>query len=173
MTGQHRDFLPIQLGVCGLVTVVGFVNDEAIAAISPKHFDVFYPAYFPVTSPWLQALCFALVIAGGCGFAWASLLYWVGHYGPGPIVGTKATVIGATTVVALSIIVAWGLGWRTWVTGVPPYKDFFYPSTDPRLYFSQTVQLTNEVLGLAGAGLWMVAIAVWRWWRSEDVGKSS
>jgi len=173
MTDRHRDFLPIFLGVFGLVLVAGLINDEAIAAISPKHFSVFYPPYFPIQTPWLQALCFGVVVTGSSGFTWGSLLYWVGHYGPGPMVGPRATLIGATTVVTITLAVAWGLGWHTWTTGTPPYKDFFYPSNEPQLYFSQTVQLTNEFVGLAGAGLWLVMIALWRWFHSDQTADNS
>jgi hypothetical protein len=173
MTGRHRDFLPILLGVFALVTVMGVINDEAIAAISPRHFAIFYPLQFPVQAPWAQALCFSLVAVGGSGLTWGSLLYWVGHYGPGPLVRPRATLTGAAVVLFITIVAAWGLGWRAWATGTAPYKDFFYPSTDPRLVFSQTVQLTNEVVGVAGAGFWLAAIALWRWWRTDQATNHS
>jgi hypothetical protein len=173
VNGRHRDFLPIFLGTIALVTVVGLINDEVIAAISPKHFDVYYPIQFPIEAPWAQALCFALLVTGSGGFVWGSLLYWVGHYGPGPSVGPKATLKGAATVVLITVLAAWGLGWRTWLTGKPLYSDFFYPSTDRQLVFSQTVQLTNECAGLLGAGLWLAAIALWRWWRRNPSANNS
>jgi len=173
MTAPHRDFRPILLGVLALVTVVGVVNDEVIATISPKHFDVFYPPLLSIHAPWVQALCIALVVTGGSGFTWGSLLYWVSHYGPGPQVGPRVILKGAVAVVVITLAVAWGLGWRTWITGNPLYSEFFYPSTEPRLVFSQTVQLTNELVGLVSAGLWLAAIALWRWWHRAETQKSS
>jgi hypothetical protein len=173
MPVRHRDFLPIFMGVFGLVLLVGIINDEAIAAISPKHYTVFYPPYLSIQAPWAQALCFALLVTGGSGFAWGSLLYWVGHYGPGPQISPRATLKTAIASVVITLMVAWGLGWRTWATGKPLYSEFFYPSTDPQLVFSQTVQLTNEFVGLTTAGICLATISLWRWRHRAEVGNNS
>ena len=167
MSGRHRDFLPILLGVFGMVTTAGIINSEFLAAISPRHYQVYYPPIFPWDAPWAQALCFAMVVVGGAGFAWASLLYWVGHYGPGPAIGVKTTLQLAAIVVGITLLAAWGLGWRTWVTGIIPYSEFFYPSNDRALCFSETVELTDELVGLAGSGLLLAGMAGWRWSRSK------
>jgi hypothetical protein len=81
--------------------------------------------------------------------------------------------MGAVVVVVITLVAAWGLGWHTWVTGVAPYKDFFYPSTEPQILFSQTVQLTNECVGLVGGGFCLAAIALWRWWHRGETADVS
>lgn len=162
MPRQHRDFLPISLGIFALVLAYGIINDQAIATISPDHFALYHPHYFPFANVHLQALCFALVATGGPGLAWGILLYWAGHYGLGPIVSRKATIVGAVIVVLITAATAWGIGWREWFSHQPPYPQFFFPSEDPRLYFSQTVQLTNYLVGFIGAAGWLLGIFCWR-----------
>lgn len=162
MTNRHRDFLPISLGVFALVALYAVANDQIIATVSPDHFLVYHPRYFPFDNVRWQALCFSLVATGGPGLGWGILLYWVGHYGPGPVFGRRATVLGAAVVVLVTAAAAWGSGW--WVTRLsePFYPAFFFPSEDPKLYFSQTVQLTNYLVGLTGAIAWLAAIVIWR-----------
>ncbi len=162
MPSSHRDFLPIALGACALVTAFGVLNDQAIVALAPQHFTVFHPPYFPFHQPWLIALCFSLVATVGPGFAWGIVLYWASHYGPGPIVGPRPVLIGVLVVLLLTVIAAWGLGWRVHLTGEPLYPQFFYPTDDKILYLTQTVQLTNYLVGLLGAFTWLLAVAIYR-----------
>jgi hypothetical protein len=162
MPRQHRDFLPVSLSVFALVLAYGVLNDQAIAAISPLHFALYHPHYFPFANVHLQALCFALVATGGPGLAWGILLYWVSNYGLGPVVRRRAAILGAAAVVLGTALAAWGIGWREWTTNQPPYPTFFFPSDDPRLNFSQTVQLTNYIAGFLGAAGWLLAIFCWR-----------
>ncbi|HTB62390.1 MAG TPA: hypothetical protein VK737_02280, partial [Opitutales bacterium] len=143
MPGHHRDFLPIVLGVFTLVAGYGVVNDELIAHIAPTHFDEYYPHYFPFAAPWAQALCVALVATGGPGMAWGIMLYWAGHYGPGPKIGVRATLLGAAMVVFVTAGAAWYLGMQVKATQVPPYPQYFYPGGRDELNISETVQLTN------------------------------
>jgi hypothetical protein len=162
MRGRHRDFLPIALGTFALVTGYGLANDQWIAAIAPEHYAIFYPHYFPFAQAWAQALCFALVGTGVPGLAWGILLYWAGHYGPGPMVGRRATLLGVAAVVLLTSIAAWGLGWRVAVSSKHLYPAYFYPTDNYEIGVTQTVQLTNYIAGLAGAWLWLLIIYVWR-----------
>ncbi len=162
MAGKHRDFLPISLGVFALVVAYAILNDQVIASISPDHFTLYHPHYFPFENAHLQALCFAVVAAGGPGLAWGILLYWAGHYGPGPVVGRWATLLGAAIVILLTATAAWGIGWRESISGQPPYPMFFFPSDDLKLYLSQTVQLTNYLAGSVGAVVWLTVIFCWR-----------
>jgi len=162
MPSSHRDFLPIALGTFALVTGFGILNDQAIVAIAPSHFTVYHPHYFPFQAPWLLALCFAVVATGGPGLAWGIVLYWAGHYGPGPVIGPRATLSGVAVVILLTVIAAWSLGWKVHGTGQPLYPRFFYPTDDQALFITQTVQLTNDLVGLAGAFTWLLAIAIYR-----------
>ncbi|MGA2052211.1 MAG: hypothetical protein ABSH19_02750 [Opitutales bacterium] len=162
MSSRHRDFLPIALGTFALVIFYGLVNDQAIVAIAPGHFSLFQPHYFPVQQPWAQALCFAAVVAGGAGLLWGILLYWVGHYGPGPVTSPRASLLRGVVVLRLTAAAAWGLGWRAHHTGHVPYPQFFYPTESKDILITQTVQLTNELVGLLGAFAWLFAIAIFR-----------
>jgi hypothetical protein len=162
MPASHRNFLPIAIGTFALVTFYGLVNDQGIVAIAPEHFTVFHPHFFPFKQPWAIALCFALVATGGPGLAWGILLYWMGHYGPGPTVGARATLTLVVIIVLLTAAAAWGLGWHVHHTGVPPYPEFFYPTNSKGLIITQTVQLTNYLVGLLGAFASLCAIALYR-----------
>ncbi len=173
MTGRHRDFFPISLGVYALVALFGVLNNEAIATVSPMHFVVYHPRYFPFENAHLQALGFALIVTGAPGLAWGILLYWAGHYGPGPIVGVRATLLGAAVVVILTVSLAWLVGWRETASGIPPYPIFFFPSEDPKLYLSQTVQLTNFIAGFIGASAWLIGIAAWRQHRTKTAAQKT
>ena len=163
MTGPHRDFLPIVLGTFILVTGYALANDQWVAAIAPGHFSMFDPHFFPFDEAWQQGLCFAVVGAGGPALAWGVLLYWMGHYGPGPMMGRRATLLGVAGVLALTAMLAWGLAWYAAATGKPVYPKYFYPTDETAIFVSQTAQLTNFVVGLGGAIVWLGGIYVWRW----------
>ncbi len=109
MAGRHRDFLPIVLGVLALVAGYGVINDQFIVTLASNHFIVYHPHYFPFASVRAQALCFGL-LAGAPGLGWGILLYWAGHYGPGPVMGRRATLLVAGAVLLATGAVAWGLG---------------------------------------------------------------
>jgi hypothetical protein len=162
MSSRHRDFLPIALGTFALVLAYGLLNDQVIVAIAPQHFTVFHPHYFPFQQPWAQALCFAAVATGGPGLAWGILLYWVGHYGTGPPIRPRATLVGVLVVLLLTAAIAWGLGWHAHRTGQPFYPRFFYPVDDKAMYVTQTVQLTNYLAGLVGSLAWLLTLAAYR-----------
>jgi len=162
MTGRHREFLPIALGVFALVAGYGVVNDQFIVAIAPNHFAVYHPHYFPFESARLQALCFGLIGAGGPGLGWGILLYWAGHYGKLPEIGARATLLVAGTVLIVTALAAWALGREVAATNVTPYPNFFYPDTDDYLNVTQTVQLTNYLAGVTGAALSIVGLWAWR-----------
>jgi len=157
MTGRHRDFFPIVLGVFALVAAYGVVNDQLIVTLAANHFTVYYPHYFSFESARAQAFCFGLS-AGAPGVGWGILLYWAGHYGPGPQLSVRATLLTAGAVLLGTAAVAWGLGHEAAGMPVPPYPMFFYPDTDGNLSITQTVQLTNYWLGALGAALAIVVI---------------
>jgi hypothetical protein len=162
MPSSHRECLPIALGTFALVTLFGIFNDQAIVRIAPEHFTVFHPHYFPVQQPGLLALCFAVVATGGPGLAWGIALYWAGHYGPGPAVGTRATISGVLLVLFITVASAWSLGWHVHQSHQPLYPRFFYPTDEIPLYITQTVQLTNYLVGVSGALVWIAAIQLYR-----------
>lgn len=161
MAGRHRDFLPVVLGAGALVAGYGVINDQFIVTLASNHFTVYHPHYFPFASLRAQALCFGL-LAGAPGLGWGILLYWAGHYGPGPVMGRRAMLLGAGAVLLVTAAVAWGLGRAAAATDVPPYPMYFYPDTDGNLLVTQTVQLTNYWLGTLGAAFSIVAIQAWR-----------
>jgi hypothetical protein len=170
--GRHRDFLPVVLGVFALTLGYGLANDQWIVAIAPEHFTLYHPHYFPFEAAWAQALCFALVATGGPGLAWGILLYWAARYGKGPQIGRRTILIGAAVVLVITGGIAWGLGWHVSVTGQPLYPIYFYPSEDENLYVSQTVQLTNYLVGVLGAAGWLLTISYWRWWKTPKAETS-
>jgi hypothetical protein len=153
MTGRHREFLPNVLGVFALVAGYGVINDQFIVGIAPNYFAVYYPHYFPFESARLQALYFGLIGAGAPGLGWGILLYWAGHYGKLPQIGTRATLLLAGTVLIITGLAAWGLGRQVAATNHTPYPNFFYPDPDGFLNVTQTVQLTNYLVGVTGAAL--------------------
>jgi hypothetical protein len=162
MPASHRDFLPTALGTCALVTGFGIANDLALVHVAPEHFTFFHPHYFPFPQPWAVALCFGLVLAGLPGLAWGILLYWSGHYGPGTRIGTRPALRGVLAVLLLTAAASWGLGWHVHLTGEPFYPRFFYPTDEKRLFITQTVELTTDIVGILGAFAWLLAIALYR-----------
>jgi hypothetical protein len=161
MAGRHRDFFPIVLGVLALVAGYGVTNDQFIVMLASNHFTVYLPHYFPFGSVRVQALCFGL-LAGAPGLGWGILLYWAGHYGPGPVLGRRATLLVAGAVLLVTGASAWGLGRAAAATNLPLYPTYFYPDTDGNLVVTQTVQLTNYWLGTLGATLSVIAVQAWR-----------
>jgi hypothetical protein len=81
-------------------------------------------------------------------------------------------LIGAAVVLVITGGIAWGLGWHVSVTGQPLYPIYFYPSEDENLYVSQTVQLTNYLVGVLGAAGWLLTISYWRWWKTPKAETS-
>jgi len=166
MERRNREYLPTVLGVFALVAVYAVVNDQFIAAIAPTHFTVYHPHYFPFDQAWAQALCFAFVATTGPGLVWGMLLYWAGRFGRAPVIGRRVLVLGAGMVILMTTAAAWGEGWKVAHTGITPYPKFFYPVEDDGLNVTQTVQLTNYLIGAAGAFVWLFLVWAWRIWHS-------
>ncbi len=169
MSRPRPDLLPTVFGVLAFVTSYAIVNDQFIAAIAPIHFTIYHPHIFPFQQAWLLALCFSLVATTGPGLAWGFVLYWAAHFGSGPVPRRRVILVGAGMVLFITAVVAWGLGWRVAQTGVLPYSKFFYPIEDDNLNVTQTVQLTNYLVGASGAALWVLAVWVWRIWHMPPV----
>ncbi len=166
MSRRHPDLLPTVLGVFALVVGYAIVNDQFIAAIAPIHFTVYHPHYFPFEQAWILALCFSLVATTGPGLAWGFLLYWAGHFGAAPVARRRVIFVGAAVVILVTTAAAWGQGWQVAKTGVVPYPKYFYPIEDDHLNVTQTVQLTNYLVGAAGAALWVLLVWAWRVWHA-------
>jgi hypothetical protein len=167
MTEKRRDFLRIVLGTGLLVAGYGMVNDQWVAAIAPQHFFMFHPAYFPLAEPWEQALCFGL-LAGVFGMAWGILLYGAGRVGPGPALKPRPTLQGVLVVIMVTGTIAWSLGSYAAMTGHFPYPRYLCPSDNLGIFVTQTVQLTNDLVGFAGALLSLVLIVIYRWSTPES-----
>jgi len=161
MAGRHRDFFPIVLGVFALVAGYGVVNGQFIVTMAANHYMVYYPHFFPFSSARAQALCFGLA-AGLPGLGWGILLYWAGHYGRGPTLGVRATLLVAGAVLLVTAAMAWEMGRKVAATNIPPYPMFFYPDNDGLLNVTQTVQLTNYWVGGLGAAFSILMIWTWR-----------
>jgi len=164
MSRPRPDLLPTVFSVLVFVTSYAIVNDQLIAAFAPIHFTVYHPQIFPFKQAWALALGFSLVATIGPGLAWGFVLYWAAHFGSGPVPARRNILLGAGAVVIVTAASAWGLGWHVAKTGVLPYSKFFYPIENDNLNVTQTIQLTNYLVGASGAALWTLAVWSWRIW---------
>jgi hypothetical protein len=162
MPARFRDFFLVTFGTGALVTVVALLNNLRIASLSPRYFAVYHPDFFPISEPWQAAVGNALLAVGAPALAWGILLYACGCHGPAPALRVPTILAGVVLVVVLAVSASWGLGAKTVAMGWKPYPDFFYPVEGTGLVQAETVQLTNFIVGVGGAAVWLGFIMVYR-----------
>ena len=142
------------IGTWAIVTLYAILHDQVIVWFAPEHFTVGHPAVPGVSSPPLQAAILAFVAALPPGLAFGTVLGLAANEGPWPTVSDRTALGRVLLTVALTELVAWGLGALTWSRGWLVFGASWYPDWATRsTQTTQTVQLAAYVAGAGFAGL--------------------